>query len=255
MSRKNPSTSSDNAHKEWFATWFDSPYYHALYGHRDENEAAEFIQKLCASLQLKEGQLVLDLACGKGRHTRVFHRLGYNATGVDLSPESIAYAKEVSHQDIRFEVADMRSFEMNARYDLIANLFTSFGYFEKEEENSEVLHCVKKHLTKEGLFLLDFFNVHKVVASLVPSETVVKEGVKFAIERAVKDGHIVKSIQFSDNGKDFQFEEKVQAIDDAKMKELLISAGFNIVEQFGDYQLNPFKKNTSDRLILVCSYE
>ena len=255
MSKKNLSTSSEKDHKEWFASWFDSPYYHTLYGHRDENEAAEFIEKLAAHLQLDQQHTVLDLACGKGRHTRVFHRLGYQATGVDLSPESIAYAKEVSDKAIRFEVADMRSFELHTQFDFIANLFTSFGYFEKEEENAQVLACVKAHLKPGGLFLLDFFNAHKVKANLVASESLERDGIQFAIEREVKDGHVVKSIRFSDNEKDFHFEEKVQAIDDEQMKRLLRNAGFSLKEQWGDYALNAFEKETSDRLILVCGYE
>ena len=55
--------------KEWFAEWFDTTYYHTLYKNRNDEEAEQFISKLLSFLNLKENASVLDLACGKGRHS------------------------------------------------------------------------------------------------------------------------------------------------------------------------------------------
>ncbi|MFN5878833.1 MAG: SAM-dependent methyltransferase, partial [Flavobacteriales bacterium] len=68
--------------KEWFADWFDTPYYHILYKNRNDEEAAHFIENLIEFIQLDLGSRVLDLACGKGRHSVTLNKLGYNVLGV-----------------------------------------------------------------------------------------------------------------------------------------------------------------------------
>jgi len=55
--------------EDWFKTWFDTKYYHSLYEHRDDNEAVYFIERLIEHLNLNRGADVMDLACGKGRHS------------------------------------------------------------------------------------------------------------------------------------------------------------------------------------------
>ena len=87
--------------KEWFTSWFDSPFYHILYKDRDYTEAQQFMDNLTNYLNIPEGGKILDLACGKGRHSIYLITLGYNITGIDLSANSITHAKQfendVSH--------------------------------------------------------------------------------------------------------------------------------------------------------------
>ena len=71
--------------KEWFSSWFDSPYYHLLYASRDEQEAKHFIEALQAHLKIAAGAFVLDAACGKGRHAKMLQRHGMHVEGFDLS--------------------------------------------------------------------------------------------------------------------------------------------------------------------------
>ena len=78
---------------EWFVTWFDSSHYHRLYAHRDDAEAAGFIDALIGRLRPRDGSRVLDLGCGAGRHARHLARKGYDTTGIDLSASGIAAAK------------------------------------------------------------------------------------------------------------------------------------------------------------------
>ena len=78
--------------KEWFRDWFDSPYYDLLYKYRDEEEAWQFTKKLVEHLHAKPGEKILDVACGKGRHSRSLAEMGYDVTGFDLAPGSIQYA-------------------------------------------------------------------------------------------------------------------------------------------------------------------
>ena len=76
----------------WFKDWFNSPYYHLLYANRDNKEAAEFIDKLIDHLKPAPGATMLDVACGKGRHSIHLAEKGFDVTGIDLSEESIAEA-------------------------------------------------------------------------------------------------------------------------------------------------------------------
>lgn len=251
----NPSSMSENSHEEWFASWFDSEFYHILYGQRDENEAAGFISELISELHLQPGMSVLDLACGKGRHTRVFHRNGFRASGVDLSPESIAYAKLNSPSDIRFEVADMRAFDLHEQFDVVANLFTSFGYFESMDENLSVLKQVKKHLKPKGVFILDFFNVTSVEENLVPKQTIERGGITFHIHKSIQKEHVVKDIVFESEGKEYQFQERVQALTLDTLTQLVTKAGFQLDRTYGTYELEDFSDKASPRLILICTHE
>ena len=81
-----------NDKKEWFTSWFDSPYYHNLYENRNNQEAADFVLHLIDLIQPKKESRILDVACGRGRHAIELSRLGYNVTGIDLSSESIKYS-------------------------------------------------------------------------------------------------------------------------------------------------------------------
>ena len=77
---------------QWFTSWFDTPYYHTLYKDRNHSEAQVFMDNLTNYLNVPEHGEILDLACGKGRHSIYLNSLGYNVTGVDLSENSIEYA-------------------------------------------------------------------------------------------------------------------------------------------------------------------
>ena len=89
--------------KDWFVSWFDTPYYHILYKHRDDTEAQLFMKNLIKTLEFSKKQLLLDLACGKGRHSIYLNALGYNVIGADLSKNSIAHAKQFENERLDSE--------------------------------------------------------------------------------------------------------------------------------------------------------
>src|SRR5688572_19479368 len=92
----------------WFKDWFNSPYYHQLYFQRDDAEAAAFIDKLIDHLQPSPRSMMLDVACGKGRHSIQLASKGYFVTGIDLSEDSIIEAKKFETDNLEFFVHDMR---------------------------------------------------------------------------------------------------------------------------------------------------
>lgn len=236
--------------KNWFASWFDTDYYHILYKDRNDEEAQQFMDNLTHYLNLPEEAKVLDLACGKGRHSIYLNSLGFDVTGADLSENSIAEASKFSNETLRFKKHDMRhSFE--EKYDAIFNLFTSFGYFENDADNLKTLISIKESLTEYGFAVIDFMNVDYVIDNLVPSEIKTVDGIDFHIKRYVKDNHIFKEIDFEDKGEKFHFTEKVQALRLADFEAMMEEAGIYLLDVFGDYKLKTFYKNSSERLIMM----
>lgn len=241
-----------NSSENWFASWFDTPWYHQLYSDRNEDEAKHFIANLLNYLKPLPNSNILDLACGKGRHAQTINSHGFNVLGLDLSNQSIASAKaKFSSKNLNFDVHDMREVYKANHFNYVFNLFTSFGYFNNPNDNQKVIESVCKSLVKEGVFVLDFMNSYKVKKNLVPQEIIQKQDIEFRISRSVQNNVIVKEIDFEAQGTPYHFEERVTAFCREKLEELFVPFNLNIITEFGDYELNEFNESTSDRLILV----
>ena len=174
----------ENTHdSNWFKNWFDSPYYHILYSNRNIKEAELFIDNLVDYLKPKADSQFLDLACGKGRHSIYLNSKKFNVTGIDLSPHSIDHAKQFENDSLHFYVHDMRTPCKENHFDYVVNLFTSFGYFDDEADNYATIDSVCKVLQPNGFFVLDFFNMEKIIPSIIPHEKKTIQGIEFTIEK------------------------------------------------------------------------
>ncbi|MBT8303674.1 MAG: methyltransferase domain-containing protein [Bacteroidia bacterium] len=236
--------------KHWYASWFDTPFYHILYKDRDKEEANAFMANLTAYLNLPEKGTILDLACGKGRHAVYLNSIGYDVTGVDLSENSIAFAKQFENETLRFEVHDMCK-PYPKQFDAVFNLFTSFGYFENEEDNLSTIKAIKDELNETGFGVIDFMNSNYVIENLVPENTKTIEGIAFHQKRYEKDGFIIKDIDFTHEDEEFHFTEKVGAFTLSDFQDLFDKAGVTLLDIFGDHKLNTFNEATSERLIMI----
>lgn len=250
---KEPKNNSNpsNQENEWFATWFDSHYYHILYQNRDEEEAQLFIDNLSLYLNFLSNDKILDLACGKGRHSIYLNQKGLFVEGIDLSEESIQYAKQFENERLYFSQHDMREVYKKTYFDFILNLFTSFGYFKTDEENQQAIIAMAKGLQFEGRIILDFFNTTKTIKSLIPYEEKKIEGITFKISKYLEDNFIIKDIHFEDQGEKFHFQERVRAISTNDFLRYFRNAGLIVARIFGDYDLSEFEENSSDRMIFV----
>lgn len=237
--------------KEWFIDWFNSYYYHLLYKNRNDEEAKDFINRLANYLNLNFNSNVLDLGCGKGRHSFELKKHYKQVTGLDLSHNSIEEAKKNQFEGVYFTQQDMRFFKLESKFDVIFNLFTSFGYFDNTNDNLNVLNKCNQHLNKNGLLLIDFFNAHKVFNNLIEKETKKIDGVKFNIKREIANQKIIKTIAFNDKGKEYYFQEKVQLLTLENFKILLFKANFKLIKSFGSYHLTEYNAASSERLILL----
>jgi len=238
--------------KDWFASWFDTPYYHLLYQNRTEEEAKDFVERLVYFLSLEPQTKVLDLACGRGRHARNLHALGLQVLGTDLSLKSIELAQKSAAEGLRFQVQDMREPVPNERFGAVFNLFTSFGYFDSTSENQRVIDAISQMLLPKGFLIIDFLNAEQVLANLVSSEYVQRGAITFEIRREIIEGKVIKHISFTDQQRAFVFKEQVQLLGLADFQGLLREQ-FEILHTFGDYRMNTFVSSSSPRLILIAS--
>lgn len=236
--------------ENWFSTWFDTPYYHILYKNRNDKEAQSFMDNITEYLNIPENGTILDLACGKGRHSIYLNKMGYQVTGVDLSENSIAIANQSSNDTLQFKTHDMRE-PMNETYDAVFNLFTSFGYFDTHEDNIKTLKAIKESINEYGFGVIDFFNTDYIIENLVAEETKEIEGITFNIKRSVENNKIIKEIRFSDNGETYFYTEKVAAFTLTDFEAMMEEAGIYLLEIFGDYKLRKFYKTQSERLIMI----
>lgn len=239
----------------WFETWFNTPYYHILYNDRDFAEAEEFITKLIADLEIRPDSQIIDLACGKGRHSVFLNKAGFEVLGLDLSEESIKQNKAFENDTLKFQVHDMRE-EIypgvsTEKVDAVFNLFTSFGYFDKESDDKMIFKSVDNALKPGGIFVLDFLNEKWVQNTLVPEEEVVKQDIRFKISKRIEDLFIVKDIRFTDKGLDHHYFEKVKLHSLETIKAYAAEFGFESVKTYGDYKLGVYEAETSPRCINV----
>lgn len=240
---------------DWFNKWFNTAYYHLLYNNRSEAEAEGFIETLLAELKLNPGQKALDVACGKGRHARSFNKLGLDVTGIDLAPASINAARQIAHDlkltNIRFEVHDMREVFAIKAFDLVTNLFTSFGYFDHQRDNLKAIQTMATALKPGGLLVIDYLNAPPVLAKLPWQQVISRGGIDFEILKWADQDFIYKNIRFKDYGQDYLFAEQVQILTEDWFKNAFADCGLELENHWGNYGLEPYEADKSDRLILV----
>lgn len=239
----------------WFQTWFNTPYYHILYSDRNYEEAEHFITLLVQDLNMQAGSKIIDLACGKGRHSVFLNKKGFDVLGLDLSEESIKHNQTFANLSLKFEVHDMRNEifpDVSAqKVDAVFNLFTSFGYFDSPEEDRKIFKSINNVLLPGGFFVLDFLNEKWVKNTLVPEEKLVKQGIEFKIKKKIENQFVIKDIHFTDEGKERHYYERVKLHSPETIKEYAAELGLETVKTYGDYSLGEYDAESSPRCISV----
>jgi 2-polyprenyl-3-methyl-5-hydroxy-6-metoxy-1,4-benzoquinol methylase len=194
---------------------------------------------------------MLDVGCGRGRHSVYLNKKGFDVTGIDLSEESIAFDKKFENKSLSFHVHNMKDTFRENYFDYVFNLFTSFGYFDSPEDNSKTIQAHSQALKPGGILVLDYMNSEKVCECFIPSEKKEIGGIKFTVKKKVEDGKLIKRISFSDKGQDYNFEERLSILLLEDFQKLFAMHNLRITHTFGDYALNTFDEAKSDRLILI----
>jgi SAM-dependent methyltransferase len=237
-------------HHPWYQSWFDTPWYHLLYRHRDYKEAEHFIDSICQYLAMPLNTVMLDLACGKGRHSIYLARKGYRVVGLDLSARNITEASQHANERLSFAVHDMRKVWKPAYFDVVFNLFTSFGYFDDKADDEAVMCSIHEMLKPGGLFVFDYLHSTHVQETHIPSEVQQHDNIRFSISRHINPEWIVKQIEFEAGGQAYSFYEKVRNYQPEELATMLQRSGFEIIRSFGNYRLDPLSAD-SPRCIFI----
>jgi SAM-dependent methyltransferase len=237
----------------WFARWFADALYLDLYRHRDGEEARQAADLLFRMTGLApDGALLLDLACGTGRHAFEFARRGARVTAADLSPTLLDVARRTTQKHrgtVLLARCDMRRLPFRRAFDGVAQLFTAFGYFTSDDENAGVIAGVARVLRPGGWYMLDFLNAGDVRANLVAhSEQQLPHG-RVVQERAIEGNRVVKRITLTAGGEQRSFEESVRLFTPAELDAMMEANGFAVRRRCGSYAGEPFH-STSPRCIL-----
>jgi SAM-dependent methyltransferase len=231
---------------EWFEEWFGEEYLQ-LYPHRDAAEAERAVALILERTGFVAGWRVLDVACGAGRHARALEAAGARCVGLDLSMALLRIARGVTRAPL--VRADMRALPVRpGSMDLTVNLFTSFGYFERDEEHTAALHEMVATLRPQGWFVIDFLNPPAVRARLVPRETARLDATAVSVTRSVSaDGRYVCKTITTAGGR--RFTERVRLFGAGEITAMLAGARVTVRHRFGDYDASPLAGD-SPRTIL-----
>jgi SAM-dependent methyltransferase len=240
--------------KPWYKDWFDSHYYHLLYQHRDDEEALHFIDILIRYLNPQPGATMVDIACGRGRHSKVLADMGFDVTGIDLSAASIEEAKKSEDDHLHFFQHDMRlPFWINY-FQYAFNFFTSFGYFKTRREHDNAFRTIAQGLVIGGIFVIDYLNVHYSEERLEKSSTASVDGVTFHITKWQDEEHFFKQIQVTDEANKTPkhlYTERVAKFSLGDFTDMLAYQGMQVQEVFGDYHLGRYDVRKSPRMIIL----
>lgn len=238
--------------KNWYKDWFSSKFYLELYKHRDEAEAKNIVNLIQRKIPLRTDSKVLDVCCGAGRHSLELAKRGYEVTGFDLSKFLISEAKKnlnsskESSLKVKFLLKDMRRFNFNKKFDIAINIFTSFGYFESNEENFKVFKNVSNSVRKNGFFVFDYLNEGFLKDNLVAESKELINGNEVTLKRRIESDFIVKDIMIEKRC----FTEVLKLYSFEKIKDVLKNYRFIVKNVFGDYLGNRYFSKKSKRLII-----
>lgn len=254
----------------WYESAFEAAYLH-LYAHRNESDARRATDFIASRIGLDSATSLLDLCCGPGRHLKFLARMAGRTIGLDLSAQLLARAAQTLEAADDASAGrggnrssllrgDMRVLPLgDASVDLVINLFTSFGYFDSDEENAGVLAEVSRVLRPGGHFVIDHINRTRLIATLDPSS-----------ERELEDGSHVRETRTFDAlasrvrkhvhwqgsaGAAREWDESVRVYAVPEMADMLLGSGLRPCgDAFGDFDATPCDAD-SPRMIFIARKE
>ena len=240
--------------KLWYQEWFASDLYLQVYKHRDYKEAESFLLFMLKELNLSKSDTFLDAACGAGRHSNFLSDMGYNVVGFDLSKTLLKIAS-LNQKNKNFINSDIRNVFFKQKFDVILNLFTSFGYFEKDEENFSFFVNAKSFLEKNGYIVFDYFNSNYLSLNLEPFSTRTQDDINIKEHRYIFESRIIKEITITNStDQKYSFVESVKIYSFNQLIAMFTKIGYKIVSTYGGYNGEEFETNFSKRLILVLKH-
>ncbi len=235
----------------WYENWFGNEYL-TVYAHRDEDEARQLVQLILTYINLDKNAKIIDLCCGQGRHAFLFAREGFEVFGFDLSRTLLQVAKYKKDQSNNtfFIQADMRYIPAMHSFDLLLNLFTSFGYFETDIENKTVFQQFHQALKTGGYFVFDYFHTPYILANLERYKSEQIGDLTVEQERFIEGSRVQKIIRLNRQGKQSTFYESVKMYKPDQIIKMMEETSLSVRYIFGDYKGSPLSED-SERIIII----
>ncbi len=234
---------------EWYKDWFASDYYQLVYKHRDNNDAKRFLELILSKIELTKDSIILDAACGAGRHLKYLQEVGYkNLNGFDLSLPLLKNAKDNKVKNVIN--SDIRTVFYKCKFDLILNIFTSFGYFEDDRDNFLFFNNAKEFLRPEGILVFDYFNTNYLVKNLVLESNSKIDDIAINEKRRIEKERVEKTIILKTNEMQINFKESVKLYSPEFLINRFQEIGYKVCGIYGSYNGADFDINLSDRIIL-----
>jgi len=218
-------------------------------------DAAGEIEQIITLLHINRNDYILDLCCGEGRHCLELARKGYRVMGVDKSSLYLKRAATKSGKEklpANFIQDDMRLFRQDSTFEVILNLFTSFGYFEDPRDEEQVIMNVHASLKPGGVFLLHLIGKETMALNLIERDWYEEDGMYVLEERRpAKDWTWLDNrwIIFKDN-KRSEVNLSLRLYSAAELRSLLTACGFKEITLYGDLEGNPYDQYAS-RLVIT----
>lgn len=240
--------------------WYDDNEMWAIfYDCMFDQESFELANEQCQqilSLVGKPVNTVLDLACGPGRHVLGFARKNLDVSGIDLSGYLLNQAaNHIEHQQLNANLihCDLLDYKPQKKFDLITNLFTSFGYYDEPQKNQQVLNNAFRWLNDGGVFIIDTFGKEQAAHAIEPVHCTEYDNGDIRFERPILTNNMsVYSNEWilvrSNQAHRWEYEHYVYSA--AELTNMLKQAGFENVETYGSFNKDDYDLN-AERLVAV----
>ncbi|MEW6356032.1 MAG: methyltransferase domain-containing protein [Planctomycetota bacterium] len=248
MARKQPK-------KPWHEALFDRFYYEFAFEKMEPSRTQKQVDFVEDAIGLKGRERILDLCCGPGRHSIELARRGYDVVGLDRSAFFLQKAREKARDakiDIRFRKGDMRRIPYRDEFDVVINMFTSFGYFEKESDNRKVIEGVARALRPGGRFLIDVMNRDFLVKHFRTRNWEEANGwVRLeSVRMDWQQSRVTSEWVFIKGGRRRKIDLNLRVYSPHELIALLASAGLKVEKTFGGFAKEPLSPD-ANRLIVV----
>lgn len=242
------------------AEWFEDEsfwvkLYPLMFPEKKFSAADEQVEQLVGILDFS-GSDVLDLCCGPGRHSISFAKRGFRVTGVDRTAFLLEKAKGRAREegvDVEWILEDMRDFNRPGAFDLVINMFTSFGYFDNKDDDLKVLKNAYECLRPGGIFIIDVHGKERLAQIFHPTTSEELDNGSLLIQRhEIFDEWTRMRNEWIliENERATTFRFHLTLYSGQELKDRLLDAGFSRVRLWGDLEGSEYGMN-SKRLIAV----
>ena len=244
--------------KQWFENEsFWQNFGPVMFDSQRWAEAPGVAESVIKIAGLTKGSSVLDAGCGPGRMSVELAAKGLDVTGVDIIQSELDAAKDSADAEgVKLDLinCDLRSFKSQKKFDCAINLYTSFGYCDTIEEDFQILKNIADSLRDNGFFILECTSRETAILYFTDGEWFERSGLtvltQFSVEGAW-EGLRSKWTIINRDGQRIEHEFVQRLYSAIELKRMMIRAGFNSVEIYGNYDFSPYNEHAKTMVIVA----